>query len=347
MNTQHRLIGKTGDGREVEEFILSNDDSMTVRLMTYGGIISSIRVPDKTGKIADVVLGFNTLEEYLQKHPHFGVIVGRYANRIAKGQFSLDGKVYSLARNDGKNHIHGGITGFDRVVWTGSQIQRDGAVGVELTYLSKDGEEGYPGNLHVTVRYLLTRQNELVIEYEAVTDQPTVVNLTNHSYFNLAGEGSGDVLNHEIMIHASQYTEVDDELIPTGELKPVAGSAMDFRTTRPIGSRLNELRNGYDHNYILDKASEELSLAAEVVEPISSRVMEVYTTEPGMQFYTGNFLDGTFRGKSGQCYGKHGGFCLETQHYPDSPNHPHFPTTRLNPGDKYKSKTIYKFSVKS
>lgn len=346
MNIRGDSFGKISDGKGVKRFTLSNDHQMTVQLMSYGGIITSIRVPDRTGKIADVVLGFNTLEEYLVKHPHFGVIAGRYANRIARGRFTLDGVEYQLALNDGKNHLHGGIIGFDKVVWGATEIKKDGAIGVELMYLSKDGEEGYPGNLHTVVRYLLTNQNELVIEYEATTDKPTVVNLTNHSYFNLSGEGSRDILGHEIMIDADQYTAVDQELIPTGELKSVTGSPMDFMTARAIGSRIDELGNGYDHNYVLNKTKHEMSLAAKVYEPTSGRMMEVFTTEPGMQLYTGNFLDGTFQGKSGRNYGKHAGFCLETQHFPDSPNHPNFPTTRLNPGETFISTTVYKFSLK-
>ncbi len=346
MNIQRELFGKAHDGKEVELFTLSNNHHMTVQLMTYGGTVTSIRVPDKEGRIIDVVLGFTTLEEYLGKHPYFGVIAGRYANRIARGRFALDGFEYQLALNDGKNHLHGGIIAFDKVVWGSTEIKKDDVIGVELMYLSKDGEEGYPGNLRTVVRYLLTNQNELIIEYEAVSDKPTVVNLTNHSYFNLSGEGSGDILGHEMMINALRYTAVADGLIPTGELKSVSGSAMDFTAPRIIGSRIGELKNGYDHNYVLNKTNDEMSLAAKVYEPVSGRIMEVFTTEPGVQLYTGNFLDGTFQGKSDRNYYKQGGFCLETQHFPDSPNHPYFPTTRLNPGETFKSTTIYKFSTK-
>ncbi len=345
MNVNKELFGKTNDGKEILLFTLNNDHNVSVKIINYGGIITSIQIPDATGKIADVVLGFNSVADYLGSHPHFGVIAGRFANRIKGGKFVLNGTEYQLALNDGNNHLHGGIAAFDKVLWNAEEVQEEGAIGVELNYLSEDGEEGYPGNLQVSVKYLLTEQNELVIEYEATTDKATVINLTNHSYFNLAGEGSGDILNHEIMINGDHYTAVNKELIPTGELKPVTNSPLDFTVSRPIGSRLNELGNGYDHNYVLNK-DQSLSLAAKVSEPKSKRVMEVFTTEPGMQFYTGNFLDGTFVGKSGSNYGKHSGFCLETQHYPDSPNQPQFPSTRLNPGEVFKSTTIYKFSVK-
>jgi aldose 1-epimerase len=346
MSVQKELFGKTGAGREVILFTLSNDQNVTVKVMTYGGIVTSIRVPGKDGKSDDVVLGFNSLEEYLGGHPYFGAVAGRYANRIAEGRFTLDGKEYRLATNDGKNHLHGGNIGFDKVVWDGVPIEKDGAVGVELSYHAKDGEEGYPGNLRVTVKYVLTANNELIIEYEATTDQPTVVNLTNHSYFNLRGEGSGDVLGHELMIHAGRYTAVGEGLIPTGALEPVAGSPLDFTTPRTIGSRIDELDDGYDHNFVLDRADGELVLAAKVYEPDSGRVMTVYTTEPGVQLYTANSFDGKLKGKSGQAYGPYAGLCLETQHYPDSPNQTSFPATRLNPGATYRQTTIYQFSVK-
>lgn len=343
MNIKKEPFGKTNDGKEVMLYSLCNDHNMTVKIITYGGTVTSIQVPGKDGKIDDVVFGFNTLPEYLAEHPYFGVIAGRYANRIAKGRFVLNGVEYKLAVNDGENHLHGGIVGFDKVVWDSAEIKTGEAVGVSLFYLSKDGEEGYPGNLRTTVKYLLNNQNELAIEYEAVTDKPTVINLTNHSYFNLSGEGSGDILGHEITINADRYTVVDDGSIPTGELKPVKETPFDFTVSRPIGARINELKLGYDHNYVLNKRGNELSLAAKVYDPKSKRKMEVYTTEPGMQFYTGNYLDGTRKGKSGNTYGKHEGFCLETQHFPDSPNHSDFPTTLLNPGETYRQKTVYKF----
>lgn len=344
MNVKKESFGKLSDGKEVMLFTLSNAQNITVKIITFGGIVTSIRVPDQDGKIADVVLGFNTLPEYLAKHPYFGVIAGRYANRIAGGRFKLNGVEYKLAVNDGKNHLHGGILGFDKVVWDAEEIKNNEAVGVRLVYLSNEGEEGYPGNLRSSVKYQLNNHNELVIEYEAVTDKPTVINLTNHSYFNLSGEGSGDILGHEIMINADKYTIVDEGLIPTGELRPVKNSPFDFTVSRPIGARINETGGGYDHNYVLNKNSNELQLAAKVYDPKSKRMMEVFTTEPGVQFYTANYFNGTIKGKSGIYY-KHGGFCLETQHFPDSPNHPEFPTTVLNPGETYKQKTVYKFSV--
>lgn len=345
MNIKKEPFGKTNDGKEVMLFTLTNERNMTVKIITYGATVTSVQVPDKEGKIADVVLGFDTLPEYLAEHPYFGVIAGRYANRIANGRFVLNGAEYKLALNDGKNHLHGGIIGFDKVVWSATEINNNETVGVRLSYLSKDGEEGYPGNLNTTVQYLLNNQNELTIEYEAVTDKPTVINLTNHCYFNLSGEGSGDILGHEIRINADNYTPVDEGSIPTGELKSVQNSPFDFTASRPIGARMNELNLGYDHNYVLNKDNDNLSLAAKVYDPNSKRVMEVYTTEPGIQFYTGNYLIGTLKGKSGNQYHKHTGFCLETQHFPDSPNHTDFPTTVLNPGETYKQKTIYKFLV--
>ncbi|NLW47655.1 MAG: galactose mutarotase [Firmicutes bacterium] len=345
MKIKQEPFGKINDGKEVTLYTLENDHNMTVKIITFGGTVTSIKVPDQDGKIADVVFGFNSLPEYLEEHPFFGVIAGRYANRIAKGRFTLNGNEYNLAVNDGENHLHGGIVGFDKVVWDGSIIQTDQVVGVNLVYLSKDGEEGYPGNLRTTVKYLLNNQNELAIEYEAVTDKPTVVNLTNHSYFNLSGEGSGKILEHEILINADRYTVVDEGLIPTGELKAVKNTPFDFTIASPIGKHIDELGLGYDHNYVLNKNGNELSLAAKVYDPKSQRKMAVYTTTPGMQFYTGNNLKGDRQGKTGQTYGKHEGFCLETQHFPDSPNHPEFPTTRLNPGETYRQKTIYHFSV--
>jgi aldose 1-epimerase len=343
MRISREFMGRTGAGQDVSLYTLSNDNRMTVKIMTYGGIVTSLRVPDRRGKVDDVVLGFNTLEEYLQGNPFFGALVGRYGNRIARGQFELDGKTYQLAQNDGVNHLHGGLVGFDKVVWSASPIEQADEVGVALHYISKDGEEGYPGNLAVTVRYCLNQENALQIDYEATTDQPTVVNLTHHSYFNLAGEGSGDILGHEVTIHADYFTAVDDELIPTGELRPVKGTAMDFTTPRPVGARIDEVKGGYDHNYVLNKQIGECALIAQVSEPGSGRVMEVWTTEPGVQFYVGNSLDGTLIGKSGRPYTQRTGLCLEAQHYPDSPNHPEFPTTRLNPGETYRQTTIYKF----
>jgi Galactose mutarotase and related enzymes len=332
------------DGKEVFLFTLSNDNHITVKITNYGGIITSLTTPDPNGKIADVVLGFHHLQDYQAENPFFGALVGRYGNRIADARFILNGKEYQLARNDGKNHLHGGIIGFNKVVWDAAENRTEHGVELKLAYLSKDGEEGYPGNLRVNVSYLLNDRNELVINYTAATDKTTVVNLTQHSYFNLSGEASGTILGHEMMINADQYTAVNDELIPTGELKTVKGSALDFTKPETIGARIGELTNGYDHNYVLNKNQDnEPTLAAKVYDPNSERRMEVYTTEPGVQFYTGNFLDGTLKGKAGKGYVKNSGFCLETQHYPDSPNQPAFPTTVLNPGDTYKQVTIYKF----
>lgn len=334
------------EGKEVFLFTLVNDNNMTAKIINYGAIITSLLVPDQTGKIDDVVLGFDRLDDYLADSPYFGAIVGRYGNRIAAGRFELNGQEYRLARNDGENHLHGGIRGFDKVVWEAKEIRQSDGVGVELTYLAKDGEEGYPGNLTTTVRYLLNNQNELVVNYRATTDQPTVVNLTQHSFFNLNGEGLGNVLEHEVMINALHYTAVNEGLIPTGELKPVKNTPLDFSTWHPIGTRIKEVTGGYDHNYVLNKDSgTQPSLAAKVREPQSGRVLTVYTTEPGLQFYTGNFLDGTFIGKRGVNYDIHSGFCLETQHFPNSPNQPEFPSTILNPGEVYQQTTIFSFST--
>lgn len=344
MNITKASFGLTKEGQEVLLYTLTNKNNMSMKIMTYGGIITALQVPDKNGKIGDVALGFNTLGEYLAGHPYFGALIGRFGNRIAKGEFGLDGKTYKLAKNDGDNHLHGGLVGFDKVIWDAVEIEAPDKIGLQLSYLSKDGEEGYPGNLNVTVRYLLTDQNELVIEYEATTDQPTVLNLTQHSYFNLGGEGSGDILDHEMMINADRFTVAGEGLIPTGELRPVFGSAMDFTSPKPIGSRIAEVAGGYDHNYIINSQPGELVLAAKVHEPQSGRTMEVWTTEPGVQLYTGNFLDGSLIGKAGNPYRKHSGFCLETQHYPNSPNQPEFPATRLNPGETYRQTTIYKFT---
>jgi aldose 1-epimerase len=345
MNILKEPFGTPINGQEVFLFTLSNQ-RMIVKITTYGGIITSIIVPDRRGKLADVALGFYSLESYLKKPPYFGAIIGRYGNRIAGGKFTLNGVEYILAKNDGKNHLHGGKIGFDKVIWAAEAIETPKEVGVKLTYLSKDGEEGYPGNLATMVQYLLNDQNELIIRYEARTDKPTVVNLTNHTYFNLAGEGSGDILGHEIQINADSYTAVAKGLIPTGELKAVSGTPFDFTTPKTIGARIQEIKNGYDHNYVLNqKKPGELTPAAQVHEPVSGRKLEVFTTEPGIQFYTGNFLNGKLKGKSGRRYQKHGAFCLETQHFPDSPNHPEFPTTVLNPGETYRQETIYKFSV--
>ena len=334
----------------VELYTLTNANGMEARIMTYGGAVVSLKVPDRNGKLGDVVLGYETLGGYLKNSPYFGAIIGRYGNRIGKARFSLNGKEYTLPKNNGENTLHGGLKGFDKVVWKGKEVKsRDGG-GLELTYLSKDGEEGFPGNLSVTVSYTLTNQNELKIKYSARTDKTTVVNLTNHSYFNLACEGA--ILNHELMIDASRFTPVDAGLIPTGELRSVKGTPMDFTQFAGIGTRIDQqdeqltFGRGYDHNWVLNNATGKLAVAAKAYEPVSGRVMEVLTTEPGIQFYSGNFLDGSITGKGGQVFGQRYGFCLETQHFPDSPNKPGFPSTVLKPGQKYETTTIYKFSVK-
>jgi aldose 1-epimerase len=324
---------------------------MEIRATNYGGIVVSLRVPDKKGHLDDIALGFDDLKGYLANTPYFGALIGRYGNRIANGKFTLDGKEYVLARNNGPNSIHGGQKGFDKAVWQAESFQNAQGVGIILTYTSKDGEEGYPGNLKTKVTYTLTDKNEWIIDYEAVTDKATPVNLTEHTYFNLRGEGKGDVLGHILQLHASRFTPVDQNLIPTGELRPVKSTPMDFTEPTPIGSRIDadyeqlRLGHGYDHNFVLDKEGSEPVLAARVKEPTSGRVLEVYTTEPGLQFYSGNFLDGTITGKQGHSYKKRYGFCLETQHFPDAPNHPDFPTTILRPGQKYHSRTIYKLSA--
>lgn len=343
-----QLFGKTADGTAVDLYTLSNEKGMEAKITNYGGIVVSLKTPDRNGKAGDVVLGYDSLDGYLKSSPYFGAIVGRYGNRIAKGQFTLDGTTYKLAKNNGENHLHGGIKGFDKVVWEAKEVPNGNSAGLQLTYLSKDGEEGYPGNLSVTVLYTLTNDNGLKIEYTATTDKKTVVNLTNHSYFNLAG--SGDILKHELMLNADKFTPVDKTLIPTGELKSVKGTPLDFTQPTAIGARIDQpdeqmkFGGGYDHNFVINGAG-SLALTASVYEPTSGRVMDVYTTEPGVQFYTGNFLGGMV-GKNGQAYQKRTGFCLETQHFPDSPNKPSFPSTVLEPGKKYETTTIYKFSTK-
>jgi aldose 1-epimerase len=343
-------FGKTADQEAIDLYTLTNANGVEVTIMTYGGTVVSLKVPDRAGKMTDVVLGYDNLEGYLKSSPYFGCIVGRYGNRIAKGAFSLNGHQYTLPKNDGENTLHGGTKAFDKVVWQAKEVKSKTGVGLSLSYLSKDGEEGFPGNLSVTVVYQLTNKNELKIDYSATTDKTTVINLTHHSYFNLAGEGS--ILNHEMMIDASRFTPVDNGLIPTGELRSVKGGPMDFMKPARIGARIDEqneqlvLGKGYDHNWVLNNSAGRLALAARAYEPASGRVMEVYTTEPGIQFYTGNFLDGSITGKGGQVYKKRYGFCLETQHFPDSPNKPSFPSTVLKPGRTYRSTTVYKFSVK-
>ena len=342
-------FGKTPSGEAVELYTLKNASNAEVRIMTYGGTVVSLKVPDRSGKPGDIVLGYETLDGYLKNSPYFGSIIGRYGNRIGKGQFSLDGKQYTLPKNNGENTLHGGIKGFDKVVWKAAEVKSKEGPALSLTYLSKDGEEGFSGNLNATVVYTLTNNNELRLEYTATTDKVTVVNLTHHSYFNLAGEGS--ILQHALMINADKFTPVDAGLIPTGELRSVKGTPMDFSKPTAIGARIDQqyeqlvAGKGYDHNWVLNHSTGELSMAARVYEPSTGRVMEVLTTEPGLQFYSGNFLDGTITGKGGQVYKQRSGFCLETQHFPDSPNKPAFPSTILKPGQQYKSTTVYKFTV--
>lgn len=344
-------FGVTREGKPVNLYTLTNAHGMEVQAMTYGGIVVSLRVPDKNGKIADVVLGYDKLDGYLDKTPYFGAIVGRYGNRIANGSFTLDGVQYTLAKNDGPNTLHGGLKAFDKVVWDATSEQHNGSSAVVFTYTSKDGEEGFPGNLKVKVTYTLTDKNELDIDYEATTDKATPVNLTHHSYFNLAGEGSGDILQHELMLNADHFTPVDKNLIPTGELRPVRGTPFDFTRATAIGARIDQdheqlvLGRGYDHTFVINRKDNDKGpvLAARVREPRSGRIMEVYTTEPGIQLYTGNFLDGTITGKQGHVYKRRYAFCLETQHFPDSPNHPSFPSTILRPGQTFHSHTTYKF----
>ena len=340
-------FGKATDGTPVEVYTLTNRNGVEVRAMTFGAIITSIRVPDRKGAIADVVLGFDRLEGYLGDHPYFGAVVGRYGNRIANARFTLGGRTYALAANNGPNHLHGGVRGFDKYVWTAEPIA--GVQGVAFTRTSPDGEEGYPGRLQVRVSYVLSDANELSIEYQATTDKATPVNLTQHTYFNLAGHGAGTILDHEVMINADRFTPVGESLIPTGTLAPVAGTPMDFRRPMTVGARIDadteQIRfgGGYDHNWVLNRSGAGPELAARVVDPASGRMLEVLTTEPGVQFYTGNFLDGSVKGKGGAAYVRRSGLCLETQHFPDSPNQPSFPTTILEPGQTYRSKTVWRF----
>jgi len=352
LSCQKVPFGKA-DGKAVHLYTLTNANGMKMRVTNYGGIVVSLEVPDKNGKPGDIVLGYNDLDSYIKNSPYFGSIVGRYGNRIGNAKFSLNGSEYKLAANNGTNSLHGGVKGFDKVIWKAKEVKRKNAVGLELTYLSRDGEEGFPGNLDVKVLYWLTNDNEFRIEYTAVTDKPTVVNLTQHSYWNLAGEGSGDILGHELMLNAERYTPVDKGLIPTGKLPSVKGTPMDFTRPAAIGSRISDkdiqlqYGGGYDHNWVLNgKNHGEMSLAAALYEKSSGRFMEIYTTEPGIQFYSGNFLDGTITGKSGKPYKFRGGLCLETQHFPDSPNKPEFPSVVLKPGETYTTTTVYRFSVK-
>ena len=342
----------TVNGVNVEMLTLTNKNGIEVRAITYGGTITSIKTPDRKGALSDIVLGFNSIEGYLKDEPFFGAIIGRYGNRIAKGRFTIDGQEYVLATNNGPNHLHGGNRGFDKHIWSVDVPPSvAGQSSVAFSYTSGDGEEGYPGQLLAKVTYTLNDNNELIVNYEAWTNKATHVNLTQHSYFNLAGEGSGDILGHELTIDADQYTPVDATLIPTGELAPVAGTPFDFRQSTAIGARIEaadeQIKNGqgYDHNWVLNRRAAGRQRAARVVEPTSGRTLEVATTEPGLQFYAGNFLDGTLSGKAGRPYGRRSGFCLETQHFPDTPNQKNFPTTLLKPGEEYKTETVFTFGV--
>jgi aldose 1-epimerase len=347
-----QAYGHMPDGAAVDLYTLANPSGMEVHIITYGGIVTSLTAPDRAGKLADVVLGMDTLAGYLAETQHFGALIGRYGNRIGNAQFHLDGQLFTLPKNDGENTLHGGPEGFDRRLWKGAETPNADGPSVLLTYVSKDREMGFPGTLTAKVVYTLTKKNELRIDYTATTDKDTVVNLTNHSYFNLAGAGEGDILQHQLTINADRYTPVNAGLIPNGELKAVQGTPFDFNKATAIGARIDDpdqqlkYGHGYDHNYVINKGMGGLTKCVEVFEPKSGRVMEVSTTEPGVQFYTGNFLDGTIHGKGGKVYAFRGALCLETQHFPDSPNKPSFPSTELKPGHTYHTVTVYRFSAR-
>jgi aldose 1-epimerase len=344
-------FGELPGGPALTIYTLTNVNGVEVRTIPYGAIIVSVRVPDKTGRLDDVVLGFDGIEGYAGTHPYFGAVVGRYGNRIANGRFNLDGQTFSLATNNGPNALHGGLKGFDKKVWTAELVDTNGNVGVTYRMESPDGDEGYPGAVKVQVTYLLTANNDLSVEYEATSDKPTPINLTQHSYFNLAGEGRADILNHRLTIDADRFTPVDATLIPSGDQRTVEGTPFDFRRPATIGARIDaddeQMRfgGGYDHNFVLNRDRDGLIHAARLEEPFSGRTLDVSTTEPGLQFYSGNFLDGTIKGKAGHFYAKRAGLCLETQHFPDSPNHPGFPSTILRPGERFRSKTVFTFGV--
>jgi aldose 1-epimerase len=350
---EKKAFGTTPDGKTADLYVLTNKNGMEVSITNFGGIVVSVKVADKQGKFADVVLGFDTLDGYVADKSYFGALVGRYGNRIGGAKFGIDGVTYTLPKNNGENCLHGGIKGFNKMLWDARDVSNGDEPALELKYTSKDGEEGFPGNLMTTVVFTLTNKNELKINYSATTDKKTVVNLTNHSYFNLAGQGNGDILKSVLRVNADKFTPVDAALIPTGELKSVEGTPFDFRKPTEIGARVDQndeqikLGHGYDHNFVLNKEKPSgPALAARVEEPTTGRVLEVWTTEPGIQFYTANFLDGTVHGKGGIAYGRRTAFCLETQHFPDSPNKPSFPSTMLSPGQHYQTTTIYKFSTK-
>lgn len=349
-NISRVAFGKTADGTPVDLYTLRNAKGAEAKISNYGGLVISLKVPDKNGQLGDVTLGYDNLDGYLKETPYFGALIGRYGNRIARGKFTLDGKQYTLATNNYPNALHGGVKGFDKVVWDAKILVNPEGPSLQLSYVSKDGEEGYPGTLRVTAVYTLTEDNGLKLSFTATTDKATVVNLTHHSYFNLAGKG--DILGHEVMIPADRFTPVDSTLIPTGELRPVDGTPFDFRKPTTIGARIDQpdeqlkFGGGYDHNWVVNKPMGQFGLMARVYEPTSGRVMEVYSTEPGLQFYSGNFLDGKITGKGGRVYNFRNGFCMEPQHYPDSPNQPSFPSVVLKPGQVYHNVIEYRFSVR-
>jgi len=346
---QKLSFGQTADGQPLELYVLTNTRGMTAKVITYGAIVTELHVPDRNGRLSDIVLGFDGLPGYLGRHLYFGAAIGRVANRIARGKFILDGVEYTLTTNDGLNHLHGGLRGFDKVVWQSNPVRASDGTGVKLSYLSRDGEEGYPGNLSVTLTYILTEHNEFRIDYTATSDKATPINLSNHSYFNLRGaeQYSSDILGHELSLDASNFTPHDDALIPTGEIKPVQGTPLDFRKAKAIGARLKDLPGGgYDDNFVLNAHGKSLAVAANVYEPVTGRFMEILTAEPCVQFYSGNYLDGSIIGKKRSAYQRFQGFCLETQRFPDSVNHPNFPSTILRPGETYTQTTVHKFSTK-
>jgi aldose 1-epimerase len=352
VNIEKNHFGKTNDGADIDRYILSNSKGMEISIITYGGIITSWTAADKNGDYKDIVLGYNTLAEYEDETPYFGALIGRYGNRIAKGKFTIDGETYTLAVNNGVNHLHGGLKGFDKVVWDAKTIVNDSSATLELSYLSKDMEEGYPGNLQTKVRYTLNNEDELTVKYDAKTDKPTIVNLTQHSYFNLTSDFNHPILDHELVINADSFLPVDSTLIPTGEFRNVSETPFDFRSSKAIGKRINEENIqikyglGYDHCWVLNDQEKGVRFVASAYEPVSGRLLEISSDKPGIQFYSGNFLDGTLPSKSKGKYQHRTGFCLETQYYPDSPNQKGFPSVILNPGESYQSQTVFRFSVK-
>jgi aldose 1-epimerase len=344
MEIKKEFFGRTNENKVIYLYTLINDNRMVIKVTNYGGIVTELWAPDRNGVLDDVVLGYDNLTDYQVNKPYFGCIVGRCANRIANSRFNIDDNEYKLSANIGKNHLHGGLIGFNKVVWDSEPDSNEESVKIKLKYFSRDKEEGYPGNLLTNVAYSLNNQNEFQILYEATTDKATPINLTHHSYFNLSGVSSLDILDHEVMINADQYTSTDGDSIPTGKLTNLRNSSFDFTTSRRIGDKINQIEGGYDHNFVLNKGAEKYSLAARAIDPLSGRMMEVLTTEPGLQFYTGNYLNGKEKGKKGISYNKHHGFCLEAQQYPDSPNQPNFPSSIIQPGSVYNQKTVYKFN---